>query len=137
MSKKPNKKPPYNANSAIRSAIRRTYSRSPMVKEVMNKVRRERPWYRKNGTVASKPRVEFLCARCQEWHMGKNIEVDHSIPVIDPLVGFVDWNTFIERLFCNIENLSVLCDPCHTAKTNAEKSIAVERRKRLKAEAAR
>lgn len=129
---KPKKKPKYNANSAIRSAVRRTFSRSPMVREVMMKVRRERPWFKQDGSKAAKPRVEYQCSRCGEWHMGKNIEVDHSTPVVDPEIGFVDWNTFIGRLFCDIANLSVLCDTCHTAKTNAEKDIAVERRRRLK-----
>jgi 5-methylcytosine-specific restriction endonuclease McrA len=126
------KKPKYNANSAIRSAVRRTFSRSPMVREVMLKVRRERPWTLKDGSIAKKPRVEYQCSNCQQWHMGKDIQVDHAIPVVDPEVGFVDWNTFIERLFCPQENLSVLCKTCHENKTNSEKAVAVERRKRLK-----
>lgn len=126
------KKPKYNANSAIRSALRRTYSRSPMVREVMNKVRRERPWFKKDGSQATKPRVEFLCSSCNKWHMGKDIQVDHQTPVIDPELGFVDWNTFINRLFCDVSNLTVLCKDCHKTKTDAEKSIAVERRRRLK-----
>lgn len=131
---KPKKRPKYNANSAIRSAVRRTFSRSPMVREVMMKVRRERPWHLKDGSVAAKPRVEYLCSSCQQWHMGKNIQVDHATPVVDPETGFVDWNTFIDRLFCPIENLTVLCKNCHENKTNQEKAVAVERRRRLKAE---
>lgn len=132
MTKKIKKRPKYNAQSAIRSALRRTYSRSPMVREVMNKVRRERPWFKKDGTAANKPRVEFLCSICAEWHMGKNVQVDHQIPVVDPDVGFVDWNTFVSRLFCDVSNLSVLCKDCHKKKTDTEKHIAVERRRRLK-----
>lgn len=129
---KPKKKPKYNANSAIRSALRRTYSRSPDVIEVMKAVRRERPWFKKDGTQASKPRVEYRCAHCGEWFMGKDIQVDHAEPVVDPEVGFVDWNTFIDRLFCPKENLTVLCKTCHKTKTDSEKAAAVERRKKLK-----
>jgi 5-methylcytosine-specific restriction endonuclease McrA len=129
---KPKKKPKYNANSAIRSAVRRAFSRSPMVREVMMKVRRERPWYKSDGSQAAKPRVEYLCSTCGEWHMGKNIQVDHLIPVIDPETGFQDWNTFIARLFCDSDNLRVLCHTCHKLKTDSEKAVAVERRKRLK-----
>jgi len=129
MSKKAKK---YNANSAIRSALRRTFSRSPMVREVMLKVRRERPWHKQDGSVAAKPRVEFMCSVCGEWHMGKNIQVDHFKPVVDPEIGFVNFDTFISRLFCDVNNLAVLCKTCHEIKTNKEKAIAKERRKHLK-----
>ena len=129
---KKNKRPKYNANSAIRSAVRRTFSRSPMVREVMMKVRRERPWFKSDGSQAAKPRVEFMCSICNEWHMGKNIQVDHIEPVVDPTEGFKDWNTFISRLFCDVNNLAVLCKTCHEIKTNKEKAIAKERRKHLK-----
>jgi hypothetical protein len=122
----------YNADSAIRSALRRTFSRSPIVREVMQIVRRERPWLRKDGSIASKPRVEYLCSECNNWHMGKNIQVDHVIPVVDPSSGFQNWDTFIGRLFCTKENLRVLCKDCHHEKTNKEKTIAVERRRKLK-----
>jgi len=132
MAKKPKKKPPFNLNSAVRSAIRRVFSRSPIVIEAMKKVRRERPWLKKDGSKASKPRVEYLCASCGEYHMGKNIQVDHRIPVIDQAVGFVSWEVFIERLFCGPENLDVLCKPCHKQKSDIEKKLGVERRKRLK-----
>jgi len=125
---KTKKRPKYNANSAIRSAVRRTFSRSPMVREVMMKVRRERPWFKSDGSQAAKPRVEYMCSSCSEWHMGKNIQVDHIEPVVDPNMGFKDWNTFIDRLFCDVANLAVLCKSCHEKKTNEEKRIAKERR---------
>lgn len=130
--KKPKKRPKYNANSAIRSALRRTFSRSPLVREVLLAVRRERPWYKKDGSAASKPRVEFLCSQCGQWHMGKEIQVDHVSPVVDPTLGFIDWNTFVDRLFCDSLNLAVICKVCHKNKTNKEKAIAVDRRARLK-----
>jgi len=126
------KRPKYNANSAIRSAVRRTFSRSPMVREVMLKVRRERPWFKGDGSQAAKPRVEYKCSSCGEWHMGKNIQVDHVVPVVDPEAGFQSWDVFISRLFCDVNNLAVLCKTCHEIKTNKEKAIAKERRKRLR-----
>ena len=132
--KKPKKKPKYNAASHIRSAIRRAFSRSPVVIETMRKVRRESTWYKKDGSKASKPRVEYLCSHCNQWFMGKDIQVDHKEPVVPPDTGFSDWNTFIERLFCDASNLAVLCKPCHHVKTNQEKDIAKARRQRLKLE---
>lgn len=119
MAKKKKKPRKFNENSAIRSAIRRIFSRSPLVIEVMKDARREREWLKKDGTPAVKPRVEYLCAKCNKWFMGKNIQVDHREPVIE-LQGFVDWNTFVARLFCDKSNLHVLCKECHHTKTQEE-----------------
>jgi hypothetical protein len=49
-----------------------------------------------------------------------NVSVDHISPVIGP-EGFVDWNTFIGRLFCTADNLQVLCKDCHDRKSKDEK----------------
>lgn len=56
-----------------------------------------------------------------------NIQVDHVIPVIGP-EGFVDWNTFIDRLFTTKDNFQVLCKACHDAKTKDEKELRNELR---------
>lgn len=129
----PKKKPKFNQNSAIRSAIRRIFSRSPHVIDTLQKARRERPWHKKDGTVAKRSRVEFLCSSCDEWFMKKDIQVDHDIPVIDPIKGFEDWNIFVERLFCDPENLKLLCKPCHKVKTDEEKRVRAINRKKAKA----
>ena len=52
-----------------------------------------------------------------------NSIVDHIQPVIDPCVGFVDWNTLIERLFCEEEGFQLLCHECHKTKTKDERKI--------------
>lgn len=58
----------------------------------------------------------------------KNILADHAAPVVDPSVGFVDWNTYIERMFIET-GWQALCDNCHTEKTATENAIAKERRR--------
>lgn len=58
-----------------------------------------------------------------------NAAADHKTPVVDPNVGFVDWNTFIERLFCEEEGFQILCWECHTKVTKEERTIATLRRK--------
>jgi hypothetical protein len=40
---------------------------------------------------------------------------------VDPKKGFVGWDVYIDRMFCEIENLQVLCKPCHKIKTDQEK----------------
>ena len=58
----------------------------------------------------------------------KNIVVDHINPIIDPAVGFISWDSFIEGLFCEAENLQALCKDCHKIKTKEETDIAKDRR---------
>jgi 5-methylcytosine-specific restriction endonuclease McrA len=66
----------------------------------------------------------YKCNACKEEFPAKDVAVDHKKAVVDPKVGFVDWNTFIERLFCDKKNLQVLCHQCHKAKTLKEKQKA-------------
>lgn len=91
-------------------------------------------------TTLAKARVErgfYLCACCKEivpattkvdGKRVKNVHVDHIEPVIDPAIGWVSWDSLIERMFVEEDALQVLCDSCHTKKTNNEKAIAKERR---------
>lgn len=50
--------------------------------------------------------------------------VDHKEPVV-PINGFKtgiwNWDEFIERLYCDISMLQVLCKECHDAKSSTEK----------------
>jgi hypothetical protein len=92
-----------------------------MVREVMMKVRREVPKFNKDGSRSKKDAVQYRCGTCSQWVSSTKVAVDHITPVIDVQVGFVDWNQFVARLFCNASNLQVICDPCHNKKTQAER----------------
>ena len=61
----------------------------------------------------------YKCNACKKDFPRTGVEVDHILPVVEG--EFVDWNTYIERLFCEGENLQVLCVPCHKKKTLKEK----------------
>jgi len=111
----------WNQTAAIRGALRRVFSRSPIIREVMWKVRREIPKFNKDGTRAKKDAVQYRCGVCGEYVGSTQVAVDHIVPVISVSEGFVDFNTFIERLFCDASNLQVICDPCHNKKTNSER----------------
>ena len=121
--KKPKKKSPYNQNSAVRSALRRAFSRSPVVREVLMEGRREIPKYNKDGNRAKRDAVQYLCHVCGEWVGSTKVNVDHIDPVVDPNVCFVDWNTFIDRLWCDKSNLQRICLSCHNVKCNLEKEL--------------
>jgi len=125
MAKAKKKKPKYNQTSAIISSLKRTFSRSPVVQEVLKEHRQEHPQYNKDGTLAKKPAVRYPCVECHNLHMGKNIQVDHIEPVI-PLnipAKHACMDVVIGRLFCNKSNLQILCKDCHKTKSKEENTI--------------
>lgn len=68
-------------------------------------------------------RGKYKCNICQNIVGRKDIKVDHVIPVVDPTLGFVDWNTYIARMFAEDGGFQVLCDTCHDAKTAGERAL--------------
>ena len=64
----------------------------------------------------------------------KNIFVDHIVPIIDPAVGFTTWDECIDRMFCDSDNLQLLCKKCHSEKSQEEIEIAKKRRAASKEE---
>lgn len=69
-------------------------------------------------------KFEYHCNSCKGWFPEKNINVDHIIPA-GSLRSGADLLGFIERLFCEVENLQVLCESCHTTKTQSEKTSKI------------
>lgn len=73
------------------------------------------------------------CAGCGGLFPETTCSVDHINPVIDPKVGFQDWDTYIERMYCEADGFQVLCEDCHSTKTKEERDIATERKRRERA----
>jgi 5-methylcytosine-specific restriction endonuclease McrA len=71
--------------------------------------------------------MHYNCAECKQLFVAADVQVDHINPVVDPKTGFTTWDNFIERMFCEMKNLQVMCKPCHKIKTDQEK---LERKKR-------
>jgi len=65
-------------------------------------------------------RFEYRCNHCKNWFPDKEIAVDHVIPA-GTLKSAADLPNFVEKLFCEIWNLQVLCDSCHLKKTAKDK----------------
>jgi 5-methylcytosine-specific restriction endonuclease McrA len=95
----------------IMSGLRRTWSRSPPRIKVL-----------KAAKVAY---GTYTCKHCKKPHRRKDIQVDHIVPV----GTFIDYNTYIERLFVGPEGLQVLCTNCHQLKTNAEATIRAAKKR--------
>lgn len=71
-------------------------------------------------------RGKYLCASCGQvvplTSSGKkNVFVDHIEPVVSVEEGFKDWDTYIERMFCEQENLQLICGSCHKIKSDEER----------------
>lgn len=113
----------------IRGALRRIYFRWPGRKVALAKARVEVPAVKKNGDSKKNPEVWYRCEQCQT--LGKaqiskaskdkyvRMWVDHSDPVV-PVDRLVNWEEYVDRLFCDPSNFTVLCDTCHRVKSKAE-----------------
>lgn len=76
------------------------------------------------------------CAMCDELFPQSDMRADHINPVVDPTIGFVDWDTYIDRMFVEVEGFQALCQTCHHRKSQAERmqrrgvTLAKAKRKR-------
>lgn len=111
-------------NSFVKSALRSASRRWPAKYECLNEAYVSTQVNSKTGRQAK----HFRCNECKNLFPSKDVQVDHIESIIDPTVGFISWDETVNRLFCEKENLQVLCKDCHTVKTNAEKALSKERR---------
>lgn len=101
--------------SFIRSALRQ---KSRWWKPILQcKMAARRPYKGPN----KRQRFEYRCASCERWFQEKKINVDHICPA-GSLNSAQDLPGFVERLFCEIDNLQVLCEKCHDSKTKLDKN---------------
>ena len=101
--------------SFIRSALRQ---KSRWWKPITQcKLNAKRPY---KGPL-KRQKFEYQCNSCKKWFAEKNINVDHIQPA-GSLNCAADLPGFVERLFCEIDNLQVLCTNCHDVKTKKEKN---------------
>jgi 5-methylcytosine-specific restriction endonuclease McrA len=106
-------------NSFIKSALRSASQRWPPRYDAVNNACTGQKINPKSGRLAK----HYECNECHNDFPAKDVQVDHIHPIIDPAVGFQTWDILIANLFCEKENLQLLCKPCHQIKTNAEKAI--------------
>lgn len=98
----------------IRSALRRAWSKYPVRYQVMEAARRSYAGEDK------RTKWEYQCNECKEWFKTKDVQVDH-IQSAGTLKEYSDLPQFVETLFCEADNLQVMCKPCHKIKTAEER----------------
>ena len=111
------KKPPlYPNKNIIKGALRRVFTRTPLVREVLE----ESVHPTKKGVRGGK---QYVCAECKNAFPGNQVQADHRIPVVplDKTIHDLDYNQIVERIFCKKQNLQVLCKDCHKEKSAEER----------------
>ena len=86
----------------VKKSLRRVWGRSKQRQGALKKAKVERG--------------KYVCACCGNVFRRKDIEVDHKTAV----GKFVDFDQYIERLFCDVGGLQVLCKLCHRLKTKKD-----------------
>jgi 5-methylcytosine-specific restriction endonuclease McrA len=111
--------------SFITSVLRGGYRRYPAKYEVL----KEASVGKKLNKTTKRMAEHFICNHCKKEYPGKEVNVDHIVPVTCPVEGFIDWDVYIKRMFCDKSNLQVLCKKCHDNKTASERGVRNETKK--------
>jgi 5-methylcytosine-specific restriction endonuclease McrA len=100
--------------SFIRSALRRAWTKYPVRYQVMDAAKS--PY---KGT-DKRTRWVYKCATCKKNFKSTEVNVDHINPA-GTLTKYSDLPKFVQNLFCEADNLQVLCKTCHDKKTKEER----------------
>lgn len=100
--------------SFIRSQLRKGFMTYPVKHHVLGQA--------KKVVEGKRHRFEYECAVCHQDFTGKEVQVDHMKPC-GSLSKPEDLPGFVGRLFCEAEDMQVLCKTCHQAKTNEERKL--------------
>ena len=99
----------------IRSTLRSKSLRWPPRNEALKDARRTY-----HGPVVQQ-KWEYECKLCKKWYKAKEVVVDHFPVAAGSILSVADIGDFANNLYCEKENLRVLCSPCHDTHTLADK----------------
>ncbi len=102
--------------SFIRSALR---NRTRFWKPRLEALKRARRVY--NGP-NKRQKWEFKCAICGNHFKQTQVEVNHIIPA-GSLKSKEDLPSFVENLFCEVDNLEVVCKTCHKEHHKKQENV--------------
>lgn len=99
----------------IRSALRRAWQKYPVKWQVLGASASPN-----DGRFDSRTKKMYQCNVCKNWFKAKDVQVDHIKPA-GTLKEYKDLPEFVSTLFCEEDNLQVICKECHDAKTKEER----------------
>jgi len=109
----------------VMSALRAACRKWRPIADCKRKARTERGFYRCNEcrreVPATTPAVYKSGKKKGKGYRRKNVLVDHIKPIVDPAKGFESWDKAIDNMFCEADNLQVLCHDCHQKKCKSER----------------
>lgn len=114
-------------NSFIKGLLRKGTTRWGPKNEVLKEARTEKGVYFCQGCQQNVP----VTVKVGDKRL-RNVFVDHKDPIVDPEVGFTSWDEYIDKMFCEKDNLQVLCGDCHDTKSALERKISTERARQQK-----
>ena len=80
--------------SFVTSTLRAGSRKWPPKYETLNAAKTEKKINKATKRLAQ----HYLCAMCEQEYTQKDVQVDHIKPVVDPKVGFVSWDTYIDKI---------------------------------------
>lgn len=111
----------YNRQVTIYNALRQAFRSNPVKKQCLREA---------ISPIEQGPRggAFCICAKCGLAFSMKDVQVDHINPVIplNKTIQTMTWDRIIDNLFCSIDNLQVLCRPCHEFKCNDERTYRLD-----------
>lgn len=100
----------------IRSALRSKSLRWPPRNEALQLARRA---YKGTNKLQ---KWEYFCKLCEDWFKAKEVVVDHFPKPAGSILSTADIGEFANNLYCEVNNLRVLCSTCHDCHTLSEKN---------------
>jgi len=105
----------YDKFYSIMSAIKRCFSRSPTHRAALNAAKCPRKKGPRGG-------ARYRCLQCKKDFASKDVQVDHIDPIVP--IGILSkdmtWDEVVNRTFCTVDNLQILCRECHSKKSKVE-----------------
>lgn len=127
---KEKKKKEFSRHKWLISQLRRLTLRYPPAFNYINS--KKIVYYIKSKKGKDLKRVKFNCDKCGKQNLKRSeVNLDHKIPVVSS-TGFEDIGVFLERLFCDISNLWLICLSCHSEKTQSENKERQENKQIVK-----
>tara|TARA_R110002153_G_scaffold246678_3_gene402574 strand:- start:5703 stop:6101 length:399 start_codon:yes stop_codon:yes gene_type:complete len=102
--------------SMIRSALRQ---KSRWWKPVSKRKEQSRRAYK---GINKRQKWEYQCNKCKDWFKSDEVNIDHIEPA-GSLNCSNDLPSFVDTLFCEVDNLQTLCKVCHDEKTQLERKL--------------